>query len=141
MDQKRPAPVVTLLRRLYQAPALRFALVGGVNTLIDIGIFAVLFFGYHWPLLAAHATGFTVAVMNSYLMNKAWSFRDRRGGRDAWRRAGLFYLVALGGLALSSAVISLAALVMHSLLAKFLAAGASFLWNYLLSKRVVFSGR
>jgi putative flippase GtrA len=115
MGQNRTAQVVNFVRRLYQAPALRFALVGGVNTLVDIGIFSQLLYRYHWPLLAARAAGFTVAVVNSYLMNKVWSFRKRRTGREAWRRAGLFYLIALGGLAISSVVIRFADLVMHSL--------------------------
>jgi putative flippase GtrA len=63
MGQNRAAQVVNFARRLHHAPALRFALIDGVNTLVDIGIFSQLLYRYHWPLLAAHAAGFTVAVM------------------------------------------------------------------------------
>lgn len=139
MQQKRTAQAINLMQQLYKAPALRFAFVGGINTLIDLGIFSLLLYLYHWPLLAAHSVGFSVAVLNSYLMNKLWTFQDSSIGRESLRQAGLFFLVALGGLAVSSVVITLADLVMYSLLAKIVATGASFLWNYLLSKRFVFT--
>jgi putative flippase GtrA len=119
------------LRRL-----VRFAIVGVANTAIDVSVFAILFYGLHWPLLPAHAAGFAVAVVNSYVCNKAWTFDDRRPSRivDGAR----FLLVAICGLATGSLVIALAAEIMPVLAAKACAVAATFVVNYWASARYVF---
>lgn len=119
------------LRRL-----VRFAIVGIANTAIDFGVFAVLFYVLRWPLLAAHASGFAVAVVNSYVCNKTWTFGDPRPSRivDGFR----FLLVAICGLATGSAVIALAAQIMPALAAKACAVAATFVVNYWASARYVF---
>ncbi|HSO42580.1 MAG: GtrA family protein [Rhodospirillales bacterium] len=119
------------LRRL-----IRFAIVGVANTAIDFSVFAVLFYLLHWPLLAAHTTGFAIAVVNSYVCNKTWTFGDRRPSRivDGAR----FLMVALCGLATGSAVIALAAQIMPPLAAKACAVAATFVVNYWASARYVF---
>ncbi len=66
----------------------RFALVGVVNTGLDVGVFAILFYGFGWALLLANAASFIIAVANSYALNKAWTFKDTSRGRAAVRRAG-----------------------------------------------------
>lgn len=119
-------------------PMLRFALVGCLNAALDLAVFAALFYLAAWPALAAHAAGFGVAVVNSYLLNKRWTFRDRSRAAEAWRRGVLFFLVALGGLGLSSLAIWLAMAWIPALAAKVLAIGVTFVWNYVVSRRVVF---
>ncbi len=119
------------LRRL-----VRFAIVGVANTAIDFAVFAGLFYLLHWPLLAAHTAGFAVAVVNSYVCNKTWTFGDRRPSRivDGAR----FLLVAVCGLATGSVVIAVAAQVMPPLAAKACAVAATFVVNYWASARYVF---
>lgn len=119
-------------------PILRFAVVGCLNAGIDLAVFAGLFYLAGWPALAAHAAGFSLAVINSYLLNKRWTFQDRSRAGEAWRRAGLFFLVALGGLGLSSLAIWLAMAWIPALAAKLLAIGVTFVWNYAISRRLVF---
>lgn len=119
------------LRRL-----IRFAIVGVVNTAIDFSIFAVLYYLLHWPLLAAHAAGFMLAVVNSYVCNKTWTFGDRRPSR--MEDGVKFLLVAICGLVTGSAVIALAAQFMPALAAKACAVAATFVVNYWASARYVF---
>lgn len=119
------------LRRL-----VRFAVVGVANTAIDFSLFAVLFYLLHWPLLPAHAAAFAVAVVNSYVCNKTWTFGDRRPAR--MEDGVKFLLVAICGLVTGSAVIALAAQVMPALAAKACAVGATFVVNYWASARFVF---
>lgn len=115
---------------------VRFAIVGVANTAIDVSVFAILFYGLHWPLLPAHAAGFAVAVVNSYVCNKAWTFGDRR---PSWIVDGArFLLVAICGLATGSLVIALAAEIMPVLAAKACAVAATFVVNYWASARYVF---
>jgi putative flippase GtrA len=119
------------LRRL-----VRFAIVGIANTAIDFSVFAAVFYLLHWPLLPAHAAGFSLAVVNSYVCNKTWTFGDQRPSRivDGAR----FLLAAICGLATGSAVIALAAQVMPPLAAKACAVAATFVVNYWASARYVF---
>ena len=56
---------------------IKFSLVGLLNTAIHYGIFYVTFtyMGVHH--LLASTLGFSVAVTNSYLINKHWTFKTR----------------------------------------------------------------
>jgi len=116
----------------------RFAIVGALNTGIDIGVFTVAFYGLDWPLLVANTAGFVLGVGNSYILNKVWTFGDRSTGREAWTRGLVFLATSLIGLALGSLSIWLLAKVMPAILAKIATVGVTFLWNYWASSRFVF---
>ncbi len=113
-------------------------MVGAVNTAVDISLFAVFFYVLDWHLLLANAGGFIVAVTVSYVLNKTWTFADPSRGREAVRRGLAFMAVAVGGLGIGSLAIWLAALVVPPILAKFASIGATFLWNFTVSRRWVF---
>jgi putative flippase GtrA len=118
---------------------LRFAIVGGVNAAIDLGIFVVLLYAFGWSPIAAHTAGFLAAVINSYVMNKLWTFQDRDWSRRAIWRGLRFFAVAFGGWLVGAAVIALAVPAFPALVAKLLAIGATFVWNYTLSRLWVFT--
>ena len=55
---------------------LRFVAVGVTNTLLSTGIFAALFhLGVHY--LLGSAVAFTVGALNSYTLNRRWTFHSR----------------------------------------------------------------
>ncbi|GEO80786.1 GtrA family protein [Pararhodospirillum oryzae] len=116
----------------------RFASVGLINSGIDTGVFAALHWLAGWPLPLANTAGFLVAVINSYLLNGAWTFR--RPGHPAFapslRQGALFALANLGGLVVSTVVLVALAPVMPVLAAKACAIGAGFVWNYGASRRL-----
>ena len=116
----------------------RFALVGALNTGIDIGVFTLAFYSFGWPLLMANAAGFAIGVGNSYVLNKFWTFGDRSTGREALRRGLAFLATSLIGLALGSLSIWLLAMAMPAILAKIATVGVTFVWNYWASSRFVF---
>ncbi len=118
----------------------RFAVVGVINTGIDLAVFAVLHFEAGVGLMPAHVAGFLVAATNSYLLNKLWTFRDTSRGRVAVRRGIGFLAVAAGGLAVSSAIVWVCHWVVPALLAKLAGIVGSFAWNYWASSRLVFRG-
>ncbi len=118
--------------------AARFAMVGAVNTAVDLGLFSIFFYVLAWPLLLANAGGFTVAVCVSYFLNKTWTFADDSRGREALQRGLAFGAVALGGLAIGSLAIWLAAQVLIPILAKIASIGVTFAWNFTVSRRWVF---
>ncbi len=118
---------------------LRFGLVGCVNAAIDLGIFVVLLYAFSWSPIAAHTAGFLAAVVNSYVMNKLWTFQDKDWSRRAIGRALRFFAVAFGGWLVGAAVIALAVPAIPALAAKLLAIFATFVWNYTLSRLWVFT--
>ena len=59
----------------------RFLVVGGLSTLIEIGVFNLLVYVWGWDVVAAKIVASLVALVNAYIGNREWTFRhrDRRG--------------------------------------------------------------
>lgn len=117
---------------------LKFCVVGGVNTGIDFGVFTALIYFFALSIIPAHIAGFSLAVLNSYLMNKFWTFGDSAGQGRPGKEMILFFVTAIIGLCLSTAVIWGLDPYFHPLMAK---AGAIFVtlgWNFTISHFIVF---
>ena len=123
---------------------LRFALVGGINTTIDIGLlFGLTALGV--PKLAANTVSTGLAFIFSFFANKSYTFRAQGNMR---RQLILFVIITLAGLwGLQNAVIfcisPILTSVIHTeplvlLVTKIIATGTSLVWNYYLYDRVVF---
>ncbi|TFD79124.1 GtrA family protein [Cryobacterium sp. Sr8] len=56
---------------------VRFLVVGGVSTLIEVGVFNVLYLAFGWPVVAAKVAASLVALINAYFGNREWTFRHR----------------------------------------------------------------
>jgi putative flippase GtrA len=63
---------------------LRFGLVGGLNTVIDYGIFNLLHSVLGWPPVLSTAISVAVAIVNSFVWNRHWTFKA--AGQTAWQR-------------------------------------------------------
>ncbi len=95
---------------------LRFALVGGLNTCIDLLILNCLL----WlspttntaVLLAYNMLAFSLGALNSFLLNKYWTFGQRQ--RTTRSELVRFSLVTLAGIAWSSCVIWLASTALRT---------------------------
>jgi putative flippase GtrA len=55
---------------------LKFAFVGGVNTLVDYAAWALLFYVFQAPLAMSQAVGYGAGVVNSSVLNIKWTFRQ-----------------------------------------------------------------
>lgn len=132
--------------------SLKFGLVGMVNTLVDYTILNLLVFslGVFAPaaLVFCNVFSFLGANINSYVMNKRWTFEDRSG----WSQNEylVFLLCSLGGLGINCGVIFLlsygffdpeASFFIHLNLSKLAATVASMIWNFLSYKAFVFNRR
>nr|WP_052759573.1 GtrA family protein [Paenibacillus sp. DMB20] len=53
-----------------------FGLVGVLNTGIDVAVFSLLTW-WQLPWLAAQIAGYGCGVLNSFLMNRKWTFKQR----------------------------------------------------------------
>lgn len=72
-----------------------FGLVGIVNTGVDIGVFALLTW-WQLPWLAAQVIAYGCGVMNSFLMNRKWTFRQQGALTKGLLRFILLNLLTLG---------------------------------------------
>jgi putative flippase GtrA len=71
---------------------LRFLVVGGISTLIEVGVFNLLYLVFGWDVAWAKVTASLVALINAYFGNREWTFRDR-GRHGRLPEAVLFFVV------------------------------------------------
>ncbi|MFY1700443.1 GtrA family protein [Micromonospora sp. WMMA1923] len=99
--------------------ALKFGIVGGVNTVINYAVFnALALTVFVGGQLKATVVATIVATITSYLMNRHWTYRDRP--KSAMRREyALFFLFNATGLFIELGVLAAAkyGLGVHGLLA------------------------
>jgi putative flippase GtrA len=144
-----PAPFDRLLLRLIEAwrnravslKAASFAVVGVVNTLVDLGIFLVAYNAFGIPLIPANVLAWLIAVSGSYVMNSFITFAAESGRQLRWRDYGAFVASGVAGVIANTTTLVVAAYWMPVLAAKLLAIAASFAVNFSLSHFVVFRTR
>ena len=138
-----------LFRRLVQAwrtrgvtlKAASFALVGVVNTFIDLGIFLAAYNLLQLPLIPANVLAWLVAVSGSYVMNSFITFAAESGRQLRWRAYGAFVVSGVAGVITNTAILVVASYWLPVLAAKLLAIAVSFVVNFSLSHFVVFRTR
>ncbi|WP_434742878.1 GtrA family protein [Micromonospora sp. SH-82] len=88
--------------------ALKFGVVGGINTVINYAVFnALALTVFRDGQLKATVIATIVATITSYLMNRHWTYRDRP--KSAMRREyALFFLFNATGLLIELGVLALA---------------------------------
>lgn len=83
--------------------AAKFALVGASNTLVDMGLFALLAQVLGWNLYLSQVISYSAGTANSYIWNRRWTFRSRE---RFWSPVLVrFLLVNLAMLAFSTALL------------------------------------
>lgn len=121
----------------------RFATVGLVNLVVDIGIFNILLHTTAKPLTAKLVAS-TIAISSSYVLNRRWTWRHRPGLRSG---SGLlaFGAVALVGVAVSESCLLLSHYVLglrtplaDNISANVIGLGLSMVLRYRLCDRWVF---
>jgi putative flippase GtrA len=115
-----------------------FALVGVSSTAIDIAIFWALVELAQVPPLLANAISYSTGAINSFLLNKFVTFRDRATRRRSGEQLALFIVVRLVCLAIASLVLAVALHFMPSLPAKLVSIVVTFVVAYALSSGLVF---
>jgi putative flippase GtrA len=82
----------------------KFGIVGAFNTVLDFGLFNLLYVGLGWPAVGANSASVAVAATSSFFMNRHWTFRHR--ARTALRREyTVFFLLNGVGLLIASGCI------------------------------------
>ncbi len=115
--QYKRESVPTSDRSRWIRQVLRFGLVGGLNTVVDLMILN----GLLWllpttstpTLLAYNALAFSLGAVNSFLLNKYWTFKYTQ--RATTKEVMRFAIATLCGIMWSTLVLWLASAVLHPL--------------------------
>ena len=118
--------------------AFRFAAVGLANTALDYGTFTTLYYVFTVPIVPANLVAASLAVLLSFLLNRHWTFADRKHRHTTTQQFVRHIATSGTGVLLSTVVVWLAAHVAPAYLAKMAAIGISFAWNFSLSRHWVF---
>ena len=144
----------TLPYPVWLEQAIKFLSVGIVNTALDASLYFVLTRwlalryaaasltgysgqGFSTPQTLAKGISYGAGILNSFYWNKSWTFGSDAGTVTAFVP---FALANLAGLAINVGVmdVCLNALGLHEIPSLALATGITFLWNFAISKFLIF---
>lgn len=78
---------------------VKFAMVGALGSLIDLGIMNLLTRVFHMALVPAGSISFVCAVTNNFIGNRYWTYPDSRS-RPIAHQLGMFFLVSTIGISI-----------------------------------------
>lgn len=138
-------PALQLLARVRQLvpELLKFGIVGGIGSVVDLGGAALLHGKFHVEPLAAKAISTGTATVITYLGSRFWTFKHREN-QELKREAFLFIALNLVGLFIAEVVVGLITYVLgqHGQvaynIASFLGTGFGTIFRYFAYKKWVF---
>lgn len=116
----------------------RFAMVGMINTAIDLVLFWLLGVALGLPYLTANGLSYGAGMASSYLLNRAWTFRANALAGPVRRQVPRLLAINLASLAASSMLLSLLVEGLGLFTAKLFALSASVAMNFIGSRYFVF---
>ena len=81
------------IEKLFKYRGVRFLFVGGINTIVGYGFFAI-FVALGFPYLIANTFSTIIGVINSYLWNRFFTFKSKNRALDEIIRYSFVYLVS-----------------------------------------------
>ena len=96
----REAAMYRLLR-FFPAKLFKYGIIGGISTLIHIGVASLYIYTVNDSLFQSNVAGFLVAYIFSYIMQSLFVFEHA----ISWSKAGKYFIVQFGSL-LASIMIS-----------------------------------
>jgi len=119
----------------------KFGAVGVLNTTIDMGLFWLLHVNVGIPFIIANLMSYSVGMLNSFILNKTWTFVDTRDQGSIGRQLPTFLAINAISLGLSSLILWVCIEPMGAMMAKLLATLVSFLVNFWATRTFVFRSR
>jgi putative flippase GtrA len=122
--------------------ALRYTAVAACALVVDMTILWLLVHYFSWGYLGAATTSFLVGLLFGYVLSVTLVFKYRRL-KDQRLEFASFAAIGVVGVAINAAAMSLGVnyLGLHYLLAKFGAAGFTFVWNFAARRQFLFVRR
>jgi putative flippase GtrA len=126
---------------LWQRTYARYAMASVVALSTDVGMFLV-FLGMHIPAVLASMLSYTLGIIVHWFMSSRLVFQDSVAivSRERTKQKSLFFMSALIGMAITSAIVAYATLRgLDPRIAKLCAVFVSFQTTYLLRRSIVFA--
>lgn len=79
----------------------RFSLIGVLNTLVDFCVFTICesLFGIHYTI--SQILGYSFGIINSFIFNKKWTFRDKTSNKYIYHELIQFVVVNICSLVIT----------------------------------------
>ena len=130
-----------LLHTLLDKKFIRFCITGGLNTLVDFGVYTLLTAAAGLNLYLAQCISYSAGILNSYIINRRWTFQTSQR----------FFSRELAGFLAVNAVILLVSVgllyLLHNQLglwhiaAKLATVAVTMVLGFVLNKLLVFRGK
>jgi putative flippase GtrA len=116
----------------------KFGMVGCTGIVIDFSVTWLCKEKLKWNKYVANSTGFSVAVVNNYLLNRYYTFQNNDPGISL--QFLKFLLISLVGLALSTGLLYLMQKNsrVNFYISKAIVIGVVFIWNYSINSLFTF---
>lgn len=126
------------LKRRILRQFIKFGIVGITSTIIDWGIYLLLTRFLDTFYLMAKILSFAVAVLNSYIWNRRWTFRSQDPKR--LNQFIKFLIISIIGLVVNTFIMYLAVdkFRLSDIYGLFLATAIVMIWNFLANKFYTF---
>jgi dolichyl-phosphate beta-glucosyltransferase len=120
---------------------IRYATVGVTGTALDVGSLYVFVDLLHIPVLVAAAMSFILAVVNNFILNKIWTFRNN--SRNFRKQFIKFLIVSVVGLALTEICMALFVYLLDIwyIVSKLITSVIVLTWNFLANKNWTFTDK
>jgi putative flippase GtrA len=119
-----------------------FVLAGWVSVVVEYGLFLLLFYGIHVPLLPASAAALMAALTVNFALNRRMVFHAvSRRYEPLAGQSLLFVGLAVINLLLTTWLISFLVTWLSPAMAKLAVMAASGLWNYVAYRELIFAKR
>ncbi len=90
---------MTLIDKKERTRFIKFAVVGAIGSLIDIGVMNLMTQVFNLPLVLGGSISFVCAVVNNFFGNRYWTYPDSRS-RPLRHQVGMFFVVNAIGIAI-----------------------------------------
>jgi len=130
----------SLFVRLLNSSFVKYALVGVVGLVVDMGLFYVFYEILHINYIVSNIMSSSLAVVNNFILNSIFTFKVKN---KLFYRFISFFSIALVGMALSSGMLAVMIDGMHlnSMVSKAISVFFVALIQYYVNKKLTFSER
>jgi putative flippase GtrA len=118
---------------IFKLTILKFGVVGIAGMAIDFSCTWFCKEKLHWNKYLANSVGFSMAVVNNFILNRIWTFGNL--SQPVGEQFLKFLLISCGGLLINNITLSLliARTRKNFYLLKVIVIGIVFIWNYLMN--------
>lgn len=130
----------SLIVRLIHSSFIKYALVGVVGLVVDMGLFYFFHEVLNWNYILSNVLSSSLAVVNNFILNSIFTFKVKD---KLLYRFVSFYSIALAGMALSSGmlVVMIDGMHLNSMISKAIAVFFVAMIQYYVNKKLTFSER